>query len=94
MNEETPRDEVPELIPADQPRRRLTCWYCGSEDLTKGLPLSLSAEVGQVGIKFEHGTKVLGVFQPTGTEPLKVTLCNECGTVVRLSVKETEREWR
>jgi hypothetical protein len=28
-----------------------------------------------------------------GNEPLRATLCNACGTVVRLSVKDTEPEW-
>jgi hypothetical protein len=49
-------------------------------------------EPGSVGITFEATGKFLGVSL-LGKEPLRVTLCNECGTVVRLSVKNAERNW-
>jgi hypothetical protein len=93
MSDQDQRDEVPEALPVDQPQpKRLTCWYCGSYDLTRGLKLGLTAEAGEVGIKFEATGKFLGVCL-LGNEPLRATLCNECGTVVRFSVKDTEREW-
>ena len=85
--------EAPEAAPADQqPRRHLTCWHCDSEDLTRGLHLGFGTESGYVGIKFAATPEILGIGL-RGLEPLRVTLCNKCGTVARLSVK-TERDWR
>jgi hypothetical protein len=92
MSDEHSREEPPEVLPAEEPRRRLTCWYCGSEDLSRELQLGLQGEPGSVGITFEATRKFLGVAL-LGKEPLHVTLCNECGTVVRLSVKNAERNW-
>jgi hypothetical protein len=86
--------ETPETPPAHQPpRRRLTCWYCDSEDLTKGLNLGFGVESGYVGIHYA-ADGILGGIGLWSLEPLRVTICNECGTVVRISVKETQREWR
>jgi hypothetical protein len=84
MSEQKPRDEVTELLPAEQTQRQLTCWYCGSKDLTRGLPLGLRYSGEEVGLAF--------TFRGTGYVPLAVTLCDECGTVVRLHIKETTRK--
>jgi hypothetical protein len=93
MSDERPREDPPEALPADEPpRHRLTCWYCGSDDLSKGLQLGLPGEAGSVGVTFEATGKFLGMAL-LGHEPLRVTLCNECGTVVRLAVKNAERKW-
>jgi hypothetical protein len=93
MSDEVRRDQLPEALPAEQPRPKLlTCWYCGSQDLTRGLELGMPGEAGKVGITFEATGKFLGISL-LGKEPLSVTLCNECGTVVRLSVKDSERNW-
>jgi hypothetical protein len=93
MSEDHSREDPPEVLPAGEPqRRRLTCWYCGSDDLSRGLKLGLPAEAGVVGVKFEGTGKFLGISL-LGTEPLRVTLCNQCGTVVRLSVQDPERKW-
>jgi hypothetical protein len=93
MSNEHSREDPPEVLPTEEPpRRRLTCWYCGSEDLSRGLQLGLPGEAGSVGVTFEATGKFLGLSL-LGNEPLRVTLCNECGTVVRLSVKSAERKW-
>lgn len=93
MSEENNSDEIPEVLPVDRPSPKpLACWYCGSGNLSKALKLGLGAEVGEVGIKYEATGKLLGMCL-LGNEPLRVTLCNECGTVVRLAVKNADHKW-
>jgi hypothetical protein len=93
MSDEYSPEDPPEVLPVAEPqRRRLTCWYCGSDDLSRGLKLGMQAETRAVGVSFEATGKFLGMSL-LGNEPLRVTLCNECGTVVRLSVQNAERKW-
>jgi hypothetical protein len=87
MSEKPQRKERSESLSGAQPRSgRPICWYCGSKHLTTGLPLGLQYGGQDVGLAF--------TFRGTGYAPLTATLCDECGTVVRLHVKETERERR
>jgi hypothetical protein len=76
---------------AGTPRPGKACWYCGSEDLTRRVEVSQSREVGRIGLAY-LGAGLLGI-RAVGTEPLLATLCNECGTVVRLWVEDTGRDW-
>jgi hypothetical protein len=85
--------ETPEAPPDHSPRRRLTCWYCDSADLTKNMHLSFGIESGYVGLRYA-ADGILGGIGLRSLEPLRVTICNECGTVVRISVKEPRREWK
>jgi hypothetical protein len=64
------------------------CPHCGDTDLARGVELGLAAESGNVGLKCQ----VAFVFG--GTEPSYVDLCQTCGSVARLYVKETNRKWR
>ncbi len=92
MSDEIRATNIPEAQHVTQSApKRLTCSYCGSEDITKELTLGLSKHIDQVGVQFETG-KFLGIGLP-GTEPLRATICNVCGTVVRLWVKNVERKW-
>ncbi len=63
------------------------CPYCGSTEVTVGIRLGKTAETGDIGPKYKSG------FLLRGTEPLDADLCRGCGTVVRLYVKETNRQW-
>ena len=64
------------------------CPACGGNDLIRGLEMHQGVEVGTFGIRY----KTAKIFM--GTEQLKAELCRSCGTVVRLYVKETNRNWR
>lgn len=52
-----------------------------------GLKLGQAAEVGSIGPRYRTNFLVIG------TEPMFVDLCRACGTVLRLYVKETNRNW-
>jgi hypothetical protein len=79
-----------EPVPTRHPRS--VCTHCGGDDITRSLTLGLTAEVGGVGIKYEASGKFLGMAL-VGNEPLHLDLCNTCGTVTRIYVRETERKW-
>ena len=77
--------------PAGTPEARgqgpQVCPCCGSLKIRRNLELGQTAEAGHIGLPYRAG----GIF--TGTEALLADLCETCGTVVRLSVKETRRKW-
>lgn len=62
------------------------CPHCGGE-VVPGLAVNQNAEVGAIGLSYK--TRFLFI----GTEQLRADLCRTCGTVVRLFVKETNRNW-
>jgi hypothetical protein len=93
MDPEPSSEEIPEALPVSEGRRpRAVCAHCGSHDMSRGLTLGLSAEVGQVGVKYEATGQFLGMAL-LGTEPLRMDLCNSCGTVSRIYVQTTDRKW-
>lgn len=52
-----------------------------------GVRVDQTADAGRIGLAYK--TKfVLG-----GTEPFYADVCDECGTVARLYVKETGKKW-
>lgn len=63
------------------------CPYCGGSEIVAGLEFNQGVEVGPFGLLY----RALGPF--TGTEKLRADLCNACGTIVRIYVKETKRKW-
>jgi hypothetical protein len=69
------------------PRVAAICPRCGSADVFQGVPLSLTAESGSVGLTYKAN------FLLRGTEPLLADLCRACGTVVRLHVAQPDRNW-
>ncbi|MBV9124417.1 MAG: hypothetical protein JO112_13740 [Planctomycetes bacterium] len=88
MSSPSDPDNIPEALPVpERPRRRPECPHCGSTDLVKGLKIGKTAEVGSIGPEFR------GPLIFTGTEPLFLDLCRECGTVTRLYVREPDRNW-
>jgi hypothetical protein len=73
------------------PQAGKACWYCGGTDLVRRVEVGQTAEAGRIGLSY-RGPGLLGVHV-TGTEPLRATLCRECGTVVRLWVEDPDRDW-
>jgi hypothetical protein len=93
MSTERSPEEIPDAIPVSEQRHpRAACPHCGGDDLSRGLKLGLSNEVGEVGIKYHATGKFLGMSL-LGNEPLHVDFCNSCGTVTRIYLRETERKW-
>ena len=66
-------------------RQATTCSHCGSGNLTLGIHLGLTAEVGHRA-QFKDGLLLVG------TEPLLADLCS-CGHVQRLYVKNPDHRW-
>ncbi|MCX7708332.1 MAG: hypothetical protein N2484_00620 [Clostridia bacterium] len=62
------------------------CKHCGGDKLIKDLHVKRSNEIGFYGIPY---TKSIFV----GTEPFRIELCQECGTINRLYVKDMNRNW-
>jgi hypothetical protein len=52
------------------------------------LSLNQNAEIGRIGLPY----RVRGIF--IGTEPLRLDLCENCGTVQRFFVEEPRRNWK
>ena len=73
------RDEMEENTIAD-------CPLCRSGDIVRNITMSQPVEVGSIGL--EYKTSII-----RNTEPLLADLCRQCGTVVRLHVKHTDRKW-
>ena len=63
------------------------CLYCGSSDLEQGVKIGQSADVGAIGLEYRAG------FIFGGTEPLYADVCKSCGSVSRIYVKNTQRQW-
>jgi len=63
------------------------CPYCGSANVVTGLNMNQNIEVGPFGLVYAAA----GIFR--GTELLYADLCRSCGTVTRLYVKNTNRNW-
>ena len=64
-----------------------TCPQCGSKEIVEGIPLNQTAEAGNIGLSY----RAWGPFR--GTAPLFADLCQRCGTVVRLFVREPDKRW-
>jgi hypothetical protein len=63
------------------------CPHCGSSDIVSGLEFNLNAEVGPFGLHYKALTFI------AGTEKLHAELCRDCGTIIRLYVNNTKRNW-
>jgi hypothetical protein len=74
---------VEEALPTNLP----LCPHCGATSLVRGIELGLTAEAGQVGLKYRMALVLVG------TEPLHADLCSSCGTIVRFYVKDTGNNW-
>ncbi|HAU28882.1 MAG TPA: hypothetical protein DCW68_02075 [Rhodospirillaceae bacterium] len=64
-----------------------TCPHCGKNTITQSIPMSQSAEVQRIGLRFKAR------FMMRGTEEILADLCTSCGTIIRLFVKEPQRNW-
>ena len=63
------------------------CSECGSSDIVTGITVTKTAETGSIGLSY----KSLGILR--GTAQLYADMCRQCGTVVRLYVRETDKSW-
>lgn len=66
---------------------RYTCPACGSTNIIAGVAVTKTAEAGSVGLSYRS----LAIFR--GTAPLYADLCRQCGTVVRLFVRDVNKPW-
>jgi hypothetical protein len=73
--------------PRPAPPLEIKCPHCGGVDLVRGVTLSQPAEAGSVGLQY----RTLLVL--VATETLYADLCKACGSVARLYVRETDRNW-
>jgi len=63
------------------------CPLCGGVEVAAGLIVNQSTEVLRIGLAYKAGGFM------TACEPLRADLCQNCGSVVRLFVKEPKRNW-
>jgi len=63
------------------------CPHCGGADLVRAVTLSQSSEAGSVGLQYRTFLVLVG------TETLYADLCKACGSIARLYVRQTERNW-
>ena len=64
------------------------CPHCGSQDIVADVIVGQTADAGRIGLGYKTH------FLLTGTAALRTELCRQCGTVVRLYVKETGKDWQ
>ena len=64
-----------------------SCTHCSSNSITRNVKVKQSTDVGTVGLAYKRA----GIFHVS--EQLLADLCTECGTIVRLYVSETDRNW-
>jgi predicted RNA-binding Zn-ribbon protein involved in translation (DUF1610 family) len=63
------------------------CPQCGSSDIVSGLEFNQGVEVGPFGLSYKD------IAFMRGTEQLHTELCRNCGTIIRLYVNNTKRNW-
>ena len=63
------------------------CQYCNSTNLQADIIIGENAEVASIGLKYQ--TK----FIARGVEPFYAELCQDCGSINRLYVKNTDKKW-
>lgn len=69
----------------------MKCPYCGSERIEEGVAWGMSAETGNIGLKYIKGTSFFGIV---GVAQVYSDLCLECKTLLRSYIKEdTDRNW-
>jgi hypothetical protein len=104
MSDATPRDEIPEVEPAEAlPRPKEFCPHCGGQNFSRSLKLLPGIHSGGgvisrdlLGIAYYRVRPregFLGIIGLTWIEPLHATICNDCGTVVRMYVLNKDRDW-
>ena len=64
------------------------CPYCGSQDIVADVRVNQTADAGRIGLAYKTR------FLVTGTAALRTELCRSCGSVLRLYVKETGKNWQ
>lgn len=64
------------------------CIYCNSTNIQSEIKLNQgTAEPGEIGLEYR------AKFFIHGVEPIYVELCKDCGSINRLYIKNSERNW-
>lgn len=63
------------------------CPHCGGSNIAANVSVGQTAEVGKIGLSYKTRFFVIG------TEPFYADVCKDCGTVARIYVKATDRNW-
>ncbi|MDD3844929.1 MAG: hypothetical protein PHC90_01070 [Syntrophorhabdaceae bacterium] len=63
------------------------CPHCGGSNIVRGVTVDQTADAGRIGLAYK--TK----FVIMGTEQFFADVCDDCGTVARIYVKKTGRNW-
>lgn len=65
----------------------MTCSKCGGTRIESGVAIGISADVGNVGPKYNSGILV-------GVTQMYCDLCLDCGEILRFYIKDrTDRKW-
>ena len=65
----------------------MKCPYCGSERIEFGIAWGKAADVGNIGLKYQHSVV-------TGVAQVYSDLCLDCKSVLRTYIKEdTNKQW-
>ena len=63
------------------------CPHCGGSNIVGGVRVDQMADAGRIGLSYK--TKLAFIF----TEAFYANVCDDCGTITRLYVKETGKKW-
>ncbi len=72
---------------ATNSQKQRTCPDCGNTDIIAGIAVSQTAVSGEIGLSY----KSFGVL--TASAPMFADLCSDCGTIVRIYVRDTKKPW-
>jgi hypothetical protein len=63
------------------------CIYCNSTNLQTNITIGQSAETGGIGLQYHTKFLIIGV------EPFYADLCKDCGSISRLYIKNSGKNW-
>ncbi len=63
------------------------CPFCGGSNIVRSTMVDQTADAGRIGLSYHTR------FLITGTEPLYADLCDDCGSLIRLFLKEVGKKW-
>jgi hypothetical protein len=97
-----PEVEPVEVEPVDEVHRpKHPCPHCGGNNFARSLMLQQvvigkpGSFSGYLGIQYwitRPGSGFI-TYSRTGVEPVHATICKDCGTIVRMYVLNTDRDW-
>lgn len=63
------------------------CPHCGGGNISGGVRVEQTAEVGKIGLAYRTR------FMVIATEGFYADVCEDCGTITRIYVKQTGKNW-